>query len=168
MVILFNEYVNRHHFMAKKRLRLLMYTLQKDGLRVEDFTHDEHEPYIFVYAYPLPTTFEGVRFYMHGDILAFKTQKKPETQPYGEAYELDIQTMLVDIFDNEKDKTEKHITKFLLKLIGRELRDHFNKAKIAEEDMLTGQVSNSKDAAGQIIIKNSGTDYSNTISSKWN
>ena len=41
-------------------------------------------------------------------------------------------------------------------------------AKIAEEDMLTGQVSNSKDAAGQIIIKNSGTDYSNTISSKWN
>ena len=75
MMILFNEYVNRHHFMAKKRLRLLMNALQKDGLKVEDFTHDEHEPYIFVYAYPLATTFEGVRFYMHGDILAFKTQK---------------------------------------------------------------------------------------------
>jgi len=168
MMILFNEYVNRHHFMAKKRLRLLMNVLEKDGLKVEDFTHDEHEPYIFVYAYPVPTTFEGVRFYMHGDILAFKTQKKPETQPYGEAYELDLQTMLMDIFDNEKDKSEKHITKVLMKLVGRELRDHFKKAKAAEQDLLTGQVTDDKRTAGQIVIRNTGTDYSNTVFSKWN
>ena len=167
-MILFNEYVNRHHFMAKKRLRILMAALQKDGLKVEDFTHDEHEPYIFVYAYPVPNTFEGVRFYMHGDILAFKTQKKPETQPYGEAYELDLQTMLLDIFENEKDKSEKNITKVLLKLIGRELRDHFKKAKAAEQDLLTGQVADGKNTAGQIVIRNAGTDYSNTIFSKWN
>ncbi len=154
--------------MAKKRLRLLMNVLQKDGLRVEDFTHDEHEPYIFVYAYPVPTTFEGVRFYMHGDILAFKTQKKPETQPYGEAYELDLQTMLMDIFENEKDKSEKNITKVLLKLVGREIRDHFKKAKSAEQDILTGQVADNKAAAGQIIIRNNGTDYANTVTSKWN
>ena len=167
-MILFNEYVNRHHFMSKKRLRLLMAALQKDGLRTDDYTHDEHEPYVFVYAYPTPTTFEGVRFYMHGDILAFKTQKKPETQPYGEAYELDLQTMLMDIFENEEDKSEKHITTILGKLIGREMRDHFKKEKAAEQDMLTGQVGDDKKNAGQIVIKNNGTDYSNTIFSKWN
>lgn len=167
-MILFNEYVNRHHFMSKKRLRLLMNVLQKDGLKVEDFTHDDHEPYIFVFSYPLATTFEGIRFYMRGDILAFKTQKKPETQPYGEAYELDLQTMLMDIFENEKDKSEKNITKVLLKLIGREIRDHFKKAKAAEQDLLTGQVVDDKKNAGQIVIKNNGTDYSNTVFSKWN
>ena len=167
-MILFNEYVNRHHFMAKKRLRLLMNALQKDGLRTQDFTHDEHEPYVFVYAYPVPTTFEGVRFYMHGDILAFKTQKKPETQPYGEAYELDLQQMLMDIFENEKDKSEKNITKVLLKLIGREIRDHFKKTISAEKDLLTGQVADGKNSAGQIIIRNNGTDYANTVTSKWN
>jgi hypothetical protein len=167
-MILFNEYVNRHHFMAKKRLRLLKRVLEKDGLEVEDFTHDNQDPYIFVYSYPVSTTFQGVRFYMHGEILAFRTQKKPETQPYGEAYELDVQTMLVDVFETEDDKSEKNITKILMKLIGREVRNHFKKEKVAEEELLTGQISNAKDAAGQIVIRNTGTDYSNTVFSKFN
>jgi hypothetical protein len=167
-MILFNEYVDRHHYFAKRKLRLLKNVLEKDGLRIEDFTRDEQEPYIFVYAYPVPTTFEGIRFYMLGDILAFKTQKKAETQPYGESYELDLQAMLIDIFDTEKDKSEKHITNLLMKLIGRELRDHFKRAKKAEDELLNGQVTSSKDAAGQIVIRNGGNDYSNTIFSKWN
>ena len=76
--------------------------------------------------------------------------------------------MLMDIFENEEDKSEKHITKILVKLIGREMRDHFKKEKAAEQDMLTGQVGDDKKNAGQIVIKNNGTDYSNTIFSKWN
>lgn len=165
--MLFKEYVNRDKTMSKKRLRLLMHSLEKDGLRTEDFTHED-KPYIFVYAYPVPTTFEGVRFCMHGDILAFQTSKKPDTQPYGVAYELDLQTMVIDIFNNEENRTEKHITNMLLQLIGREMRDHFKKAKAAEQDILTGQVGDGKSASGQIVIRNNGTDYANTVLSKWN
>lgn len=167
-MILFNEYVDRHQFMSKKNLRLLAKVLEKDGLEVEDFTHDTPDPYIFVYAFPKAITYLGVRFFMHGDILAFKTQKKPETQPYGESYELDLQTMLVDIYENEDDKSEKNITKVLIQLIGKEIRNHFKKAKKAEEEILSGQLASSKDAMGQITIRNAGTDYANTVLSKWN
>ena len=167
-MIFFNEYVDRNRFLAKKRLHLLMNVLKKDGLKVEDFTYDEHNPYIFVYSYPVATTFEGIRFYMHGDMLAFRTQKKPDTQPYGEAYELDLQTMLVDIFENEKNKSDKHIAKILAQLIGKEIREHFKKSKKAEQDMLTGQISDDKGSSGRIIIRNNGTDYANTVTSKWN
>ena len=167
-MMVFKEYIDRNNSVSKKRLGLLINVLKKDGLRVEDFTHDDIEPYIFVYSYPLPTTFEGVRFYMHGDILAFRTQKKAETQPYGEAYALDLQQMLMNIFQDEKDKSEKNITKVLLKLIGKEIRDYFKKSVAAEKDLLSGQVADGKNSAGQIIIRNNGTDYANTVTSKWN
>jgi|APGre2960657373_1045057.scaffolds.fasta_scaffold00093_20 hypothetical protein len=156
----FNNMLEQH---TKEDLEMLLYIFEKDGLRVESFLDSEDIPYIFIYNPLEDTSFQGVRVYKLGDILAFKVQRYPESKSYGKAYPIEIQ----DMYDNfiADKKTKEEAVKELRKILCKNMRDFFKKSKVAEDKIVRSQIHDpdALDGAGQIVIRNTGTDYSNTV-----
>lgn len=148
---------------TKEDLEMLLHVLRKDGLRVEDFLESGDMPYIFCYNPLEDTSFQGVRIYKHGTILAFKVAKFPDSQPYGAAYNIDLQGMYDALIEDKKEK--KEALKELCKKVCEEMRKFFRKSKIAEDKIVKSQIRDpdALDGAGQIVIRNTGTDYSNNV-----
>lgn len=172
-MITFLEYINRTDDLAVRRLRLLKRGLEQGGFLVKDFATAEDDPHIFVYSLPKVSTFEGVRFYIYGDTLAFRPQKKIDTEPYGEAYSFNIQDMFDDMMmdhGNDKADINKPI-KECLKKMSQELRTYFIKSKNSEEELVKIQLSDIDDKDSKsdgIVINTTGTDYATRIYSKGN
>jgi len=180
---LFLEYLHKMkhglRLVAERKLDLIRKALKEDFLDVDDFTNDDHQPYLFVYDPNKKLSFGGIRIYTNNDIIAFRVQKMPETQPYGASYQLDVQQMLEDVMDDTGEKDKAKLAKLLVSLLGSVIRQFFIKSANAEEEQLAGMTSNlPRDVVGNIVIKNkdndaiavknSGTDYSNTVFSKSN
>ena len=180
---LFLEYLHKMkhglRMMAERKLELIRKALREDYLEIEDFTDDDHQPYIYVHDPSNKLSFGGIRIYTNSDIIAFRVQKMPDKQPYGASYQLDIQQMLEDIMDNTGEKDKNKLAELLVKLLGSVIRQFFIRSSSAEEEQLAGMTSSlPRDVVGNIMIKNkdndavavknSGTDYSNTVFSKSN
>lgn len=179
---LFLEYLNKQkhgvRILAERKLKLIRKSLEKNFLEIEDFTSDCQQPYLFVYDPTQNLSFGGIRIYTNNEIVAFRTQKLPETQPYGNSYQLDIQQMLDDILDNTKEKDKNKIAEMLMKLLTSVIRQFFIKSIDAEaeeaesitsdlpKDMI-GSMTTKKDTDA-IAVRNTGTDYSSNIFSKSN
>jgi hypothetical protein len=172
-MITFLEYINRTDDLAVKRLRVLKRALEQGGFLVKDFVLAEDDPHIFVYALPKISTFEGVRFYIFGDTLAFRPQKKVDTEPYGESYSFNVQDMFDDMmleFGDDKQDKNKPVKECLRKM-AQELRTYFIKSKKAEEELVKVQLSDIEDkdsTSDGIVINTTGTDYATKIYSKGN
>lgn len=168
----FNEYIDRTDDETTKRLNTIRKALQRGGYRVQDFALKDQDPHIFVYALPKVATFEGIRIYLLGDILAFKAQKKVETEPYGKAYTFAIQDMYDDMVLEYGDSPDKElpVKKTILKMAD-ELRMFFVKSKTAEESLVQMQLTSIEDKSGQkdgIVVNTTGTDYANKVYSQGN
>jgi len=162
-----------------EKLVLLKKVLEKGGLQVHDGTHDHLNPFLFVKAWPKPNSFEGIRFYMNGDILSFRVQKYQETQPYGQAYHMDVQKMFEDNILNKKDEKEALAETF--KAIDQKVRKFFRDSKKAEDEIVKTQITsmdiedktddgrlNRKPDDAPLIVNPYGGDYSNKVYSKGN
>ena len=131
-MIRFFEYIDRTDDEVSRRLELVKKALERGGFRTKDFIKKDQDPHVFVYGTPQSSTFEGVRFYLLGDILAFKVQKKVDTEPYGKAYTFALQDMYDDMvlkYADNKDK--KKSIKATITKMADELREFFNKSKDA-------------------------------------
>ena len=171
-MIRFFEYIDRTDDEVSRRLELLKKALERGGFRTKDFVKKDQDPHIFVYCTPKTSTFEGVRFYLLGDILAFKVQKKVDTEPYGKAYTFALQDIYDDMVLKHSDsKDKKKAIKATITKMADELREFFNKSKDAEEDLVQIQLTNiedkSKDKEG-IVVNTMGTDYASRVYSKGN
>ena len=87
--------------------------------------------------------------------------------------------MLEDIMDNTGQKDKEKLAELLVELLGSVIRKFFIKSASAEKEQMAGITSSMpRDVVGNIVIKNkdndavavknSGTDYSNTVFSKSN
>ena len=171
-MITFLEYIDKTDDSVNKKLTLLRKALEKKGYRVKDFINNDEDPHIFIFCLPKVSTFEGVRFYLLGDILAFRPQKKVDTEPYGKAYSFSIQDMYDDmILDyGDSDDEEKPIKKLLEKMAD-EMQRFFKKSKDAEEELIKIQLSDIDDKdskADGIVVNTTGTDYASRIYSRGN
>jgi len=90
-----------------------------------------------------------VTVYKKGDILAFRAQRYEDSQPYGAAYNIDMQGIYDDLLYNEKDKKKALAT--LCKKLCKNMRDFFRKSKKAEDEVLKSQLRSPEgsDGAGQ-------------------
>lgn len=172
-MITFLEYINRTDDTVVRRLKLLKRALEQGGFLVKDFALAEDDPHVFVYSLPKVSTFEGVRFYIYGDTLAFRPQKKVDTEPYGEAYSFNIQDMFDDMmmdYGDDKQDVNKPV-KECLKKMAQEIRTYFIKSKTSEEELVKIQLSDIDDKDSKsdgIVINTTGTDYATRIYSKGN
>jgi len=153
----FFEFFKRDEYESRKHLKLLKKVFSDDGMYSIDFTDGEHEePYIYVAA-PSDVSYQGLRVYQKGNILAFRVQKNPKTVPYGTPVEIKIQNILDKILmdvDNEDDAVE-NLNKEICKIV----KDFFKQTKTAEEKILNAELSDdSLDGFGQITIRNADNE----------
>jgi hypothetical protein len=108
-------------------------------------------------------SFEGVRVYKIGSQMAYRVQKEEKTHPYGKAYRSDLEEMFNDFVSDHMD--EEKAGKKVMKTVVEELQKFFKASASAEEELMTGDFGGD-DPMGKIVIKSTGTDYSNLVHAK--
>jgi len=153
----FVEFIDRKQREAKKHLDLIERLLKKGGMQVSSYLEDE-DPYIFVKSPEHKLSFDGIRVYEIGEMIAYRVQREKNTEPFGKAYLLDIEDMFNDFMsENMKEDEAGHK---VIKSVVIELKKFFEKSSEAEEEMASNQ-----DGAG-VILKTGGTDYSSQVLNK--
>ena len=153
----FLEFIDRKQREANKHLRVLERMLRKSGMQVKDHI-DEDDPYIFVKATDENLSFDGIRIYEIGDMIAYRVQKEEKTHPYGKSYRLDLEDMFND-FMSENMKPE-HAAEKVMRSVVTEIKKFFERSAKAEAELDSAQ------DFGGLILKTGGTDYSSTVLNK--
>ena len=99
----FNEFVNRKNRDGIIHLELIRDTLKKNGINVGDYLKND-DPYLYINNKNENLSFNGVRVYKIGDIMAYRVQKEEKTHPYGRAYLLDIESMFNEFLEDMEEK----------------------------------------------------------------
>jgi hypothetical protein len=134
----------------------------KHEFDVESF-FDNKPPYIFVHCYEDNATFGGVRIYIYKNNIAYRMQNKPDSEPYGYAYLINLDEIYAELLFHQKDYDKNKLSKEVaLKMISA-IEDFFKENGEAQEDMETAMFNNDGDPMGKVIIKTMGTDYSSKI-----
>jgi len=154
----FLEFVDRKQREAVKHLGLMEKLFQKSGMQISSFLEDE-DPYIFVKSPTDRLSFDGVRIYEIGGVIAYRVQREQKTEPFGKSYLLDVEDMFND-FMSENMKEEEAGEKVIESVVS-EIKKFFDKSAKAEQEL----IDNGQDGAG-IILKTGGTDYSSTVLNK--
>lgn len=161
----FLEFVDRKEREGKRQLKILAKVFESQDFETKDHTsHDD--PYIYVGNPTKDASFDGIRIYKIGTTLAFRIQKEEKTHPFGRAYLLDVEDMYQDLLtDHHKPESAG---KALIKSIAEEVKLFFNRQARAENELknLFQGAPDSKDPFNRVVIRSTGTDYSNMITAK--
>lgn len=161
----FIEFVNKKERDARKQLALIQKVLEKHDWEVESFVEKIGEPYIYVKAPKgVDLSFEGIRIYKIGNSFAYRVQNESETQPYGDAYPLDVEDMFQDLMSEKMD--ESKAGKSVMKAIHDEIGRFFKECARAEKKADANAIEKKDDPLGKVVIRSTGTDYANLVHSK--
>jgi hypothetical protein len=163
MIHKFSSFLDKREREAKEHLTILKKVLEKEHMEVSDHLHDE-KPYLFVKDSERNCSFDGIRIYVIGDSVAFRIQKEDDTHPYGKAYGLDVEGMYYDLISDKMDE-DKAGTK-MVKAIVTEIKKFFEKSAEAERDLRASELDGSGDPMGRVLVKSTGTDYSQMVQSR--
>lgn len=153
----FVEFVDKNSRKARKHLEILRKVFEKEGFPTVSYTEDE-EPYIFVKNPTNNLSFNGIRIYKIGDIIAYRTQREEATHPYGKAYSLDIEDIFNDFIAD--DMKEKEAGKEVIKAIIKEVNNFFSKSAEAEDKLANGYFDKSISIDKSLTEKPGTVDYS--------
>lgn len=159
----FLEFVNKNKRDGKRHLTILEKVFQRGNMTVKPFM-DEDNPYIYVAAPTKEMSFGGVRVYQIGDTIAYRIQKQENTEPFGRPYLLDVEEMYEDFMAD--DIKEDEAAKRIVQAVADEVSRFFRKSKEAERDFQDVEFDKQTDGMGKIVLKPTGTDYSNTVYNK--
>lgn len=155
---LFLEFLDRKQREGKRHLKIIREVLRKAGKKVASYLNEE-DPYIFVYNDKSNTSFEGIRIYEIGNIVAYRIQKREQTHPYGKAYKLDMEGMFNDFMSENME--EEKAGEMVMNSLVDELDKFFAKSSKAEQSLREPE----QNGLG-LIVKTGGTDYASTILNK--
>ncbi len=158
----FNEYVDKKERESKKHLKIVKKALESSDYKVSEHLTDD-DPYIFVFSPEKNLSFEGVRVYKIAGSFAYRIQKEEKTQPFGDAYPLDIEEMFEDLMtDNHNpEKAGKEV----VKAISETIKKFFTGTAKAEKDLMSSEFDRNN-PMGQVAVRSGDTDYSSMIFSK--
>jgi len=152
----FHEFVDKKEREARHHLGLMKKVLEKGGFEVMDKMERRESPYIFIHSPDGNLPFEGVRMYEIGGEVAYRIQKRPDTQPYGRAYAVPVEQMFEDLL-GEEDMNDEKRGKEIIEAVVKELKDFFERSAKAEREHPT------VDPLGRIHMRSTGTDYANQV-----
>lgn len=160
----FVEYVDHKEREGRRHLRIVKKLLESEGFSVKDNLGSD-EPYIFMAAPEKNVSFDGIRIYKIGSQLAYRIQKEEKTHPFGKAYPLDVEEMFDDLLADHRHP--EAAGKEVIKAVTEEVKKFFTKTAEAEKELRNGEFDRG-DPLSRVVIKTTGTDYSNTIFTKGN
>lgn len=151
----FSSFIDKKNKQARYELGVIRDVLKEGGFQVKDFLKDE-SPYVFLKSPEGNLDFEGVRIYKVGSNLAYRIQKEDKTEPYGQAYGLNLEEIFSDLIsDMSEEKAAKQIKKALVE----EFKNFFQKSVKAQDEIN----SNLQDPQNKIIVSGGAGDLSNTM-----
>lgn len=137
----FLEFVDRKQRDAAKHLKLIEKLLRSNGITVGSHLEDK-DPYIFVKIPSNKLSFDGIRIYEVGDMIAYRVQKEERTHPYGKAYQLNLEEMFND-YMSENEMKEEEAGQHVIESVVRELKKFFVESEKAEADLqASGETDN--------------------------
>lgn len=151
----FSSFLDKKVREAKKQLGIIRDVLSEKDLQVEDFL-DGKDPYLFVEDPNKEMEF-GIRIYKVGSGIAYRIQRENKTQPYGEAYPMDVESYFSDLVS---DMDEEEAAKKLKKALVEEVKSFFKKSSEANEELVSG---GDDDGTGRIIVSAGNGDLSNSM-----
>jgi hypothetical protein len=157
MTVQFLEFVDRKQRESKKHLKLIEQLLRKNGIEVYSHIEKDEEPYIFVKSSDKNLSFEGIRIFEIGNMIAYRVQKQEKTHPYGKSYLLGVEDMFNDYMS--ENMSEQEAGKKVIQSVKEEIQKFFEKSAKAEAEM------NDVDLP-RLVIKTGGSDYSSTVLNK--
>lgn len=154
----FLEFVDRKQREARKHLKLIEQLLKKKGMEVYAHIEKEEDPFIFVKSSDKKLSFDGIRIFEIGDMIAYRIQKQENTEPFGKSYMLGIEDMFNDFMS--ENMSEEEAGNKVIEAVADEVKKFFDKSAKAENEL-----KNKNDGDG-LILKTGGTDYSSTVLNK--
>jgi len=159
----FKEFIDKKGRETKHQLTTVKKLLEKNGFTVDEFLNNKNDPYIFLHANNDKLSFEGVRIYKIGDLMAYRVQQEKDTHPYGKAYPLDIEGMFNDLM-SENGKEKKSGQQVINGVVG-EFESFFKSSLEAEKELKSADVEQ-EDDNGQLAVKNNTLDYATMITNR--
>ena len=157
----FIEFVNKKQRENRRHLGLVKRLLERQNMKVADHREDD-DPYIFVPTPQQSLSFDGLRIYNVGNMLAYRVQKREDTSPYGRAYPMDLEEMYNDYMGD--DFKEEEAAKQIMQAVGEELARFFKKSSEAEGEIRGAELDKHADGGmGNIVVPNTSGDYGSTI-----
>lgn len=154
----FFDYINRKLLSSKRKLKIIHKILKQSDIKSKLYTKNTDDPHLFVYSTDDNCDFEGIRIYPIGRSIAFKVQNRSDTHPYGKAYLLDFEN-IYNTFMSEKDAEEEKAGKDVIKYFVDEIKRFFK---------MSAEAQNNVDKTDKrLMLRNTGTDYSANVYSKF-
>jgi len=151
----FSSFLDKKANEMKRQLKIIKEIVSESEMKVDDGL-DHKDPYLFVSSNEKGIDF-GIRIYKVGSDLAYRIQRRKDTQPYGEAYPLNLESGFADLVSemDENEAAEK-----IKKALVNDIKLFFKKSYEAHNDLLS---SGTNDGTGRIIISSGNGDLSNSM-----
>lgn len=161
----FSSFVDVKNKEIIEKLKVLSKVLSQD-FEVKEFLEDMENPYLYVSPEKtMDLPFDGVRVYQIGSSFAYRVQNENKSEPYGNAYPLNIEQAYEDLApDMEGVKMAKTISNIVIE----EFESFFKQSSKAEVDQRAvlfsrNPVSKNNDVSNQVTVGRALGDYSNSI-----
>lgn len=151
----FSSFLDKKTNEMRRQLKIIKEIVAESELKVED-SLDHKDPYLFVSNNEKGVDF-GIRIYKVGSDIAYRIQRRKDTQPYGEAYPLNIESGFADLISDMK---EDEAAEKIKKAVVNDIKLFFKKSHKAQDELMS---SGSDDGTGRIIITSGNGDLSNSM-----
>lgn len=151
----FSSFLDKKANEMKRQLGIIKEIIAESELKVDDFL-DHKDPYLFVRNNEKGLDF-GVRIYKVGSDLAYRIQRRKDTQPYGKAYPLNLESGFADLVS---EMSEDEAAEKIKKAVVNDIKLFFKKSSEAYTDLLSG---GKDDGTGAIVISSNNGDLSNSM-----
>lgn len=151
----FSSFLDKKMNEDRRRLKIVRDIIAESELKVEEFL-DDKDPYLFLQD-PKDELDFGVRIYRVGSELAYRIQRTKDTQPYGEAYPLDLESAFADLVS---DMDEEEAADKIKKAVVEDLKLFFRKSSEAMDEL---SANGSDDGTGRVIVSSGNGDISNAM-----
>lgn len=151
----FSSFLDKKTREIKRQLEIIKDALTEQKVEVKGFLKGEN-PYLFIEDPEHKMDF-GVRVYKIGSDIAYRVQREKDTQPYGEAYPIDIEEYFSDLIS---DMSEDDAADKIKKALAEEIKSFFKKSSEASDELMS---SGSDEGTGRIIISTGMNDMPNVM-----
>lgn len=151
----FSSFLDKKSNEMRRQLGIIKQIISGSELKVEESLNHK-DPYLFVSSNEKGLDF-GVRIYKVGSDVAYRVQRRKDTQPYGESYPLNLESCFSDLISDMK---EEEAAEKIKKAVVNDIKLFFKKSLEAHDELLS---SGSDDGTGRIIISAGNGDLSNSM-----
>ena len=156
----FSSFLDIKNKKTIKELSILKDALSKH-FKVESFLEREN-PYIFLRANKSDEdlNFEGVRIYKIGSDMAYRIQNENETEPYGQAYPLNLEKMFEELLP---DMGDEKAAKIIQDCLVDEFNNFFKRSSEIQKELRSGQFKKNDISTPIVVVGSNSGDYTNSI-----